>query len=161
MARDFLLSFTSFAGGAAIAHNAAQTSAALTIEPLVGSGKRNLLVRFNVGQTATAGSPTAIKWNFAVQMSKDNSTWTSTALNPSDAAALTSAVTTNVPGDASIQYFLEAIAPNAYTDASGVVQDNYKYIRVVATPTMTGGTSPTVNCTLSAAIVSGRDGAYS
>lgn len=161
MARDFLLSFGSFTGGATAATGTAITSSALTIEPLVGGGKRNLLVRFNVGQSATAGSPTAIRWNFAVQISKDNSVWTSTAINPSDAAALTSTVATNVPADSAIQYFLDVITPNAYIDASNVVQDNYKYIRVVATPTMTGGTTPTVNCTLSAAIVSGRDGAYS
>jgi len=161
MARDFLLQFTSFAGGAAIAHNVAQTSAFLTLEPFVGSGRRNLLIRFNVGQTATAGGPSAIRWNFAVQVSKDTTTWTSTTLNPSDAAALTTAVTSNVPADASIQYFLQFVAPGPFTDSSNVVQDNYKYVRVVATPTMTAGTSPTVNCTLSAAIVSGRDGTYS
>lgn len=156
MAKDFLLSFTSFAGGATV--SAAQTSAALQIEPLVGGGKRNLLVRFNVGQTAVA-TGTAVRWNFAVQISKDNTTWTSTALTPSDAAALATTVSGGVPADTSIQYFLDVITPNAYTDASNVVQDNYKYIRVVATPTLTGGGS--VNCTLSAAIVSGRDGAYS
>lgn len=160
MARDFLLQFGSFAGGAAIAHNAAQTSSALTIEPLVGGGRKNLLVRFNVGQTATGGTaPATIRWNFAVQISKDNSTWTTVSANPSDAAALVTTVTSTVPADQSIQYFLDVITPNAYVDANNVVQDNYKYIRVQATPTM--GAGATVNCTLSAAIVSGRDGAYS
>ena len=156
MARDYLLSFTSFAGGAAV--SAAVTSAALQIDPLIGGGRKDLIIRFNVGQTAVA-TGTAVRWNFAVQISKDNSTWTTTAQTPSDAAALSCAVTATVPGDTAIQYFLNVVTPNAYTDASNVVQDNYKYIRVVATPTLTGGGS--VNCTLSAAITSGRDGAYS
>lgn len=156
MARDFLLQFTSFAGGATV--SAAVTSAALQIDPYNLSGRRALLVRFNVGQTAVA-TGTAVRWNFAVQVSKDGTTWTTTSTTPTDAAALACTVTGGVPADASIQYYLEVLSPNLYVDASGVTQDNYNRIRVIATPTLTGGGS--VNCTLSAAIVSGKDGAYS
>lgn len=160
MARDGLLLFTGTLSGATVG-TGGLTSNALTISPILAGHRREIVARVNVNQTATTGSPTAIRWTVSLQVSKDGSTWTTTASSPSDTAAMSSTVTSNVPGDTSIMYYLPVTVPQSYVDASGVVQDNYNQVRIVAAPTFTAGTSPNVNCAVTAAIVSGKDGAYS
>ena len=76
---------------------------------------------------AAAGSPSAISVVSKIQHAPDNSTWTDyepDGVNVATSAALTAADTEN-----SLAVDLTAA---------------YRYIRVVTTPTLTGGTSPTI-----------------
>jgi len=160
MARDGLLLFAGTLSGATVGTSGV-TSDALTVSPIISGHRRELVARVNVYQSATAGSPTAIRWTLSLQASKDGSVWTTIASSPSDTAGTSTVVTSNVPTETGVMYFLPVIVPQSYVDGSGVVQDNYNRLRVIAAPVFTGGTSPTVNCAVTAAIVSGKDGAYS
>lgn len=79
---------------------------------------------------AASGSPTAVAVAFKLQHSPDNSTWT----DVSGATVTANAASTEVDVD---------------VDLSELDQ----YVRVVATPTLTGGTSPAVQ--VAAALILG------
>ena len=176
MARDGLLLFPTFAGGSAAVGGTKQTSATLTIDPFIQGHRRELVARFTVNATTITGSPTGIAWVFSVEASKDGTNFFTVAGTPGQVlgAATTGtfaqlpegfkmtvgAVTANI-ADGGVTAFLPVIIPQSFVDASGVVQDNYNRLRVTATPVFNGGTSPNVTYVSAAAIVSGKDGAYS
>lgn len=171
MARDGLLLFPGFTGAATA--TAKLTSTSLTIDPFIQGHRRELIVRFTVNATATTGTPTGIAWIFSVEASDDNTNFFTVSATPGQLlGAATTGTFAQLPdglkmtvtagvADGGITAFLPVVIPQSYVDASGVVQDNYKSLRVTATPVFNGGTSPNVTYVASAAIVSGKDGAYS
>jgi hypothetical protein len=173
MARDGLLLFPTFTGAATATGGTKQTSGTLTIDPFIAGHRRELVVRISVNATTVVGTPTGIGWIFTVEASKDGTNFWGICASPGVAfgatttatfaqlpAGATIAVASGVP-DSGVEYFLPIPVPQSYVDASGVVQDNYNRLRVTATPIFNGGSTPNVTYTSNAAIVSGKDGAYS
>jgi len=173
MARDGLLLFPTFAGGTTATGGTKQTSAALTIDPFIQGHRRELIVRFTVNATTTVGTPTGIGWIFSVEASDNGTDFFTVAATPGQmlGAATTGAFAVLPDGlkmtvaagvaDGGVTAFLPVIVPQSFVDANGAVQDNYNRLRVTATPVFNGGSTPNVTYVSAAAIVSGKDGAYS
>lgn len=174
MARDGLLVFTSFAGGSAVTSATKLTSAALQILPFTAGHRRELVARININVSATTGTPTGIGWVFSIEASKDGTNYWTVGATPGQVLGATTtatyaqlpdgmktAVTAGVPDYAAVQVYLPINMPQTFVDSTNAVADNYNYVRVTATPILNGGTTPNVTYTASAAIVSGKDGAYS
>lgn len=173
MARDGLLLFSGFTGGTTVSSAAKLTSSALTISPFISGQRRELMVRLTVNVTATAGTPTGIGWIFTVEASKDGTNFFTVAASPAQLAGATTTATyaqlpdgvkmtiTSGVADGGVEYYLPVVVPQSFVDSSGTVADNYNQIRVTATPIINGGTTPTATYVSTAAVVSGKDGAYS
>lgn len=173
MARDGLLVFPAFTGGATATGGTKQTSNTLTIDPFIQGHRRELVVRFTVNATATVGTPTGIAWIFSVEASDDGTNFFTVSSTPGQVlGAATTGTFAQLPdglkvtvasgvADGGVTAFLPVVVPQSFVDASNNVQDNYNRLRVTATPIFNGGTTPNVTYTSTAAIVSGKDGAYS
>lgn len=85
-------------------------------------------IMIHVRTEIASGSPTAATVAWALQESSDNSTFA--AANDNTGTAIGGTLTT------------KTVANDAYARVEGVMVNRKRYLRIVLTPTYTGGTSP-------------------
>ncbi|HLH93539.1 MAG TPA: hypothetical protein VKW08_00330 [Xanthobacteraceae bacterium] len=85
-------------------------------------------IMVHVRTEIASGSPTAASIAVALQESSDNSTWT--GANDNTGTAIGATINT------------KTVAQDTYLRIEGVMVNRKRYLRLVYTPTYTGGTSP-------------------